>query len=130
MNINVSVKRGNICEKDYVWNTAKYNCENQKYLESIMDNSGIIWDEVIDAGAKLSQKEDNDKKKTIPTNFIKKNVTCKTQKFLCFTCIFFNCYSIIDSCQFLLLSDKISSKTKTLPFHYTKLILFENELSS
>ena len=56
-------KKGNICEKDYVWNTAKYNCENQKYLESIMDNSGIIWDEVIDAGAKLSQKEDNDKKK-------------------------------------------------------------------
>ena len=34
-------------------------------------------------------------------------------QFLFFTCIFINYYSIIDSCYYLLLSDKIASKTKT-----------------
>ena len=70
-----------------------------------MDDSNII----CDADSKLSPKEtklclkdrDNDEPKTIPKNFNKKIVTCKTH----FTCISINYY--------LLLSDKISSKTKT-----------------
>ena len=33
------------------------------------------------------------------------------RKILIFTCIFINYYSIIDDCQYLLLFDKISSKT-------------------
>ena len=41
--------------------------------------------------AKLSPK-DNEK------NSNEKKVTCKTQNFLYFTCIFINYYSIIDSC--------------------------------
>ena len=41
----------------------------------------------------------------------KQAAKCKT--FL-FTCIFINCHSIIESCQYLLLIDKISSKTKTI----------------
>ena len=59
--ISVSVK--NICEKDYVWNPATCNCENGKYLASIMDDSVITCDKVINV------KE---------TNFNKKNITCKT----------------------------------------------------
>ena len=116
MNINVSVKRGNICEKDYVWNTAKYNCENQKYLESIMDNSGIIWDEVIDAGAKLSQKEDNDKKKTIPTNFIKKNVTCKTQNFYVLLSFFLIAIALLIAVSFYCYLIKYRAKQKHYRF--------------
>ena len=34
------------CEKDYVWNPAACNCENGKYLASIMDKT--ICDEFID----------------------------------------------------------------------------------
>ena len=41
-------KEHHICEKDYVWSPATCNCENGKYLGSIMDNSAIIWDEIID----------------------------------------------------------------------------------
>ena len=59
-------KKHHICEKDYVWNPATCNCKNGKYLASIMDDSGIIFDEIIDV------KE---------INFNEKNVTCKTQNF-------------------------------------------------
>ena len=51
-----------------------------KYLASIMDNSAITitCDEVIDADAKLSAKDD-DETKTIPTNSNEKKTTCKMQ---------------------------------------------------
>ena len=38
-----------VCEKDYVWNPSTCNCENGKYLPSIMDNSTIMCDEVIES---------------------------------------------------------------------------------
>ena len=73
-------KKSHVCEKDHVWNPATCNCENRKYLANIMDDLAIICDEVIDADAKLSPK-DNDDTKTIPTNFNEKKATCKAQNF-------------------------------------------------
>ena len=58
-------KKYHICEKDYVWNAATWNYENGKYLASIIDDSGVICDEIIDV------KE---------INFNEKNTTLKTQK--------------------------------------------------
>ena len=55
-----------------------------------MDDSVITCDEI-----KESYGEET---KTILTNFNEKEAACKTQIFLYFTCIFINCYSIIDSC--------------------------------
>ena len=40
-------KNRHVCEKEYVWNPSTCNCENGKYLASIMDDSAIICDEVI-----------------------------------------------------------------------------------
>ena len=37
-----------VCEKHYVWNPATCNCKNGKYLASIMHDSGINCDEVIE----------------------------------------------------------------------------------
>ena len=54
-------------------NPPTYNCENGKYLASIMDDLTIICDEVI--------KLYNEVIKTIPTNFNEKNITLKTQSF-------------------------------------------------
>ena len=48
INVNVSVKH-HICEKYYAWNPAACNCENGKYLASIIDDSAIICDEVIES---------------------------------------------------------------------------------
>ena len=45
-----------------------------------MDDSAIICDEVVDADAKPSRKDD-DETKTIPTNFNEKKATCKMQNF-------------------------------------------------
>ena len=51
--------------KDYIWNPATCSCENGKYLASMMDDSVIICDKVINVDNK--------------TNFIEKKATCKTQ---------------------------------------------------
>ena len=45
-----------------------------------MDNSAIICDEVIDVDAKVSPNDD-DKTKTVPTNFNEKKATCRMQSF-------------------------------------------------
>ena len=66
MNIDVSVKKHHICEKDYVWNPATCKCENEINLVSIIDDSTIICDEIINVKER---------------NFNEKNVTCKTKKF-------------------------------------------------
>ena len=81
------------------------NCENGKYLASIMDDLTIICDEVT--------KLYNEVIKTIPTNFNEKNITLKTQSFYILLIFFINHHYIIDSCYYILLSDKISRKTKT-----------------
>ena len=72
MNVNVNLMEINIYEihvyeKDYIWHCSKCICENGKYLASIMDDSTIICDEVIE------------EIKTIRTNFNEKKVNCKTQ---------------------------------------------------
>ena len=66
-------KKHYIWENDVVWNRATCNCENRKYLASIMDDSAIICDEVM--------KSYDEEIKTIPTNLNEKKVTCKTQFF-------------------------------------------------
>ena len=73
MNVDVNLKIIIYVENNYVWNPATCNCENGKYLASIMDDSKIICDEVI--------KSYNEEIKTIPTNFNEKRVTCKAQGF-------------------------------------------------
>ena len=41
-----------MCEKDYIWNPAAWSCKNNKYLASVIDDSVITCDEIIDAEAK------------------------------------------------------------------------------
>ena len=51
INVNLTLKKRQLCENDYAWNLATCNCENGKYLACFMNNSAIICDEVIDANA-------------------------------------------------------------------------------
>ena len=57
-------KKIHICDKEYVWNPSKCICENEKYLESIMADSAILCDDVINPY--------DEEIKTIPTNFDEK----------------------------------------------------------
>ena len=66
-------KKRHVCEKKYVWKPSTYSCENGKYLASIVDNSAIMCDEMIELY--------NDETKKIPTNFNKEKTTCKMQNF-------------------------------------------------
>ena len=76
--------KGHVFEKGYNWNPATCNDENGKHLASIMDDSAIMCDKIIES-------HHNE------TNFNEKRGTSKMQNF-CFTYIFINYYSIIDSC--------------------------------
>ena len=51
INVYVSVKKRHVCKTDYVWDLTTCNCKNGKYLASIMDDSVITCDEIIDAGS-------------------------------------------------------------------------------
>ena len=70
-------KQHSIFEKDYIRNSSTYTCENSKYLPSIIDDSAITFDEIIDVVVKSNDK----KAKAVSTNFNEKYITCKTQYF-------------------------------------------------
>ena len=99
INVSASVKTKNYCvwEKYYICYPVTCSCKNGKCLASIIDDSVITADEMIE---------------TTKIKFVWKNVTCRIKK-LYFACLFINYYCIIDRCWYLLLPDKISSKTKT-----------------
>ena len=65
-------KKRHVCEKDYVWKPDSFNCENGKYLASIMDDSAIMCDEITESYAKPSPKNDKEE-----TNFNEKKQPVK-----------------------------------------------------
>ena len=85
------------------------NCQNGKYLASIMDDPMIICDEVFESC--------NEKIKTIPTNFNEKKLNAV---FFCFTCIFIDYYNIIETCSIYCYLIKYQ-EIDLLPFYETKL---------
>ena len=51
-------KKLQICEKDHIWSPATCSCGNGKYLASVIDDTAIKCDNIIDADTekKLFQK--------------------------------------------------------------------------
>ena len=43
-----------MCKKDYIWNPATCSCESGKYLASIINESVITCDEIIDTTKTVS----------------------------------------------------------------------------
>ena len=66
----VSIK--NVCEKYYIWSPASCSCQSGKYLASIIDDSAITCDEIMDVEAKSKDEET-----TFPTNFNEKKLAVK-----------------------------------------------------
>ena len=78
-----------------------------------MDDSAIIWDEVMDA---------DNKTKTIPTNFNEKKVTCKRQDFYILLAILLITITLLLAVSVYCYLIKYQAKQKyLLPFHDTKL---------
>ena len=108
------VQKHHICEKDYIWNNATCSCKNGKYLASIIEDSGIACDEVIE------------ETKTILTNFNEKNIICETKSF----CILLT-YLIITVALLIVVSiylylKKYKAKQKDLlPYYVTNIKLKE-----
>ena len=62
-------KKRHICGKDFIWNPATCNCENAKYLASIIDDLVITCDEIRNA----------QKTKKVTADFNEKNAICKAK---------------------------------------------------
>ena len=67
-NFDVSVK--NIYKKDHIWNPSTCSSENGRCLASIVDDSVITCDEIIE-----------EETKTVAGNFNEKNKICRTKIF-------------------------------------------------
>ena len=82
INVDACVKNV-ICVEKICLESYYMYLSNGKYLASIMDNSALCLMKFIEG--------------TVLANFNEKKASCKTQNF-CFTCIFINYNSIIDTC--------------------------------
>ena len=49
INVHANVKNAMYVKKDYIWNPAICKYEKGKYLASIMDDSAIMCDEIIES---------------------------------------------------------------------------------
>ena len=85
-NVDESVKY-HLREKGYIWNSATFSCKNGKDLASIIDNSVITCDKIIE-----------EKIKTVRKYIIEKKCNLSNKTFLIFACLFINYHCIIDSC--------------------------------
>ena len=98
-------------ESVYVWNPATCSCEIGEYLASVIDDSVIMCDEVIESY--------DEETKTIPTNFNERKATCKTQFFyilLIFLLITITILVVVSINCYLI---KYRGKQKhLLPFHF------------
>ena len=94
-----------IQEKDYILNHVTCSCTNGKYLASIIDDSVITCDEIIDPKATSYNKETKHFQQILT-----KKVPFKTKKYIYFACLFINYYSIIDYCYLI----KYKSKQKNI----------------
>ena len=76
INVNVSVKNIMYVKKSCIWNPATCSCENGKYLASIMDNSAITCNEIVE-----------EEIKTVTTNFNERKEFIKQKTLLAFLLI-------------------------------------------
>ena len=97
-NVDVSAKiRENIYVKKIFLESYYMTCKNGKYLGSIIGNSVITCDEIIEVT------------KTVST----KTTTTKTNKFLYFNHLFYDYNITLETCKYLLLLHKTLIKIRT-----------------
>ena len=111
-------KKRHACEKHYIWNPASCSCENRKYLASVMDDSAITFDEIIDAD--VEAKSNDEGTKAFPTNFNEKNITHKRQNFYIFLTFLLITIALLIAVSIYCYLVKYQAKQKhLLPFHNT-----------
>ena len=105
-------KKLHACKKYYIWNPSTCNCKNIRYLSSIMDDSTIMCNEIIESYDKET--------KTFPTNFNEKKSICKAQDFfILLTFLLITLAFLIDARIYCYLIKYRAKKKHLLTFHNT-----------
>ena len=99
-------KKRHVYEKDYVWNPATCNCENGKYLASIIDDSAIMCDVIIE--------------ETVPINLNENKTNCKMQNFYILLAFLLITIALLIAVSIYCYLIKYRAKQKhLLPFNFT-----------
>ena len=107
------VKKCRVCERDHIWNSSSCSCENEKYITSIMHDSVIMYDEIIE-----SYEEET---KTIPASFNEKKATSKMQNFYVLVAFLLITIALLIAVSIYCYLIKHRTKQKhLLPFHAKK----------
>ena len=104
-----------VCEKYFIGNPSTCSCKNGKYLASIIVDSVITCDEIIEPC--------DEETKTIPRNFNEKQGTCKTQN-LYNLLAFLSITTVISNSSYCYLIKYRAKQKHLLPFHVTKISFF------
>ena len=117
-----SPKEHRVCEKkNYIWNPATCRCENGKYVGSIIDDSVIVCDEIIEETKTVLSKSTSTK--TIPTNStLTKNVPTKVMSTNIYMLLAFLLITIALLLAVIIYCFFIKHRAKQnhlLPCHYT-----------
>ena len=98
-----------MCEQNYVWNPSKCNCGNGKHLASIVDDTGTICNEIINAEE---------------TSFDEKYIMCKTLSFYILLVFLLITITLLIAITIYCYIIKYRAKPKhLLPFHDTNIKL-------
>ena len=100
-------------KKNYIWNPATCCCENGKYLASIIDNSVITCDEIINAEE---------------TKTILKNVICETKSFYILLIFLLITIALLIAFSIYFCMIKYTAKQKKLLPYYAKNVKLINVL--
>ena len=95
-----------MCQKDYIWNPVTCNCENGKYLASVIGDSVIMCDDIIE------------ETKTVTTSFNEKNAIYKTKDFYILLAFFLITITLLIVASIYCLLIKHKSKQKHLLQYY------------
>ena len=107
--------KSHVCEKDYILNSVTCNSVNGKYLTSIMDDSAIMYNEIIE-----SYEEDTEAKSYNETNFKEKKANCKTQNFYILLAFLLISIALLVAVSIYCYVIKCRAKQKyLLPFKFT-----------
>ena len=105
ISVDVSVK--NVYKKDYVWNLATCNWENEKYLASIMDDLELC----------VIKLQSHTRKKKI---LMKKRAACETQNFYILLAFLLITIALLIAVSIYSYLIKYRAKQKyILPFNFT-----------
>ena len=111
MNVKIQKKKHCGCKKNYTWNPATCSCKNGKFIGSIIGDSVVLWDEIIDTTKTVPTKS------TLTKAVLTKCTSANFYSLLAFLLIAIVLLIAVSICCYLITYQ--AKQKPLLPCHYT-----------